>query len=335
MSDPPSSNRNRDDDYSQNQSPRDEYADDEEDLRQLRERRNPRLPPIRNAGMLNQDVIKRRTNGVLSGLNILPADIEKENLHSIARVRGDGNFRESNFSTLKHVPKSRRMFKELLVTGKFKEINKEVEPKIDEQEVYPIDEEDILEYQLFQSIDSWSRRISEFLNLCAGVIVGMFVVFSVVLSTTGNEEEYALYFSQLYTLFINLAVVFSVAETLINYEKFRRLARHNDNDSLKFQGYFIISLVWLILFLLSWLLIVILPIAVVPMSYKNKSKITDRQRLYFEWSNIIVGIIFSLFFALNPFINRDDYYYDSYEKLYSDDDMLAADPDAIEMTAYV
>lgn len=50
---------------------------------------------------------------------------------------------------------------------------------------------------------------------------------------------------------------------------------------------------------------------------------------------MIVGAIFTLFFISTPFVSRDDYYYDSYEKLYSDDDLYAPEPDAVEMTAYV
>jgi len=72
----------------------------------------------------------------------------------------------------------------------------------------------------------------------------MFVVLAMIVSSVKEEEKYALYFSQIYTLFINLAVIFSVAETLINYDKYSRLVMHNDPDAVKFQGYFIISLVW-------------------------------------------------------------------------------------------
>jgi len=167
MSDPPVNKdlQNQEEDIDLDNTERGRYDDDEEDLRQLRQRKNPKLPPIRSTAMLNQDMVKRRTDGTLTGLNILPVDVERENLHSIAQIRGDGTFREAHLNTLKHVPKSRRMFKELLVTGKFKEINREVEPKIEDTEIYPIDDEDILEYQLFQSIDQWSRRVSNFLNL--------------------------------------------------------------------------------------------------------------------------------------------------------------------------
>lgn len=227
-----------------------EYDDDEEDFAELRKRKSFAPQASRANAMAHDEMIKRRTGGTLNHLNIATVDIEKENLHSVVQIRGDGNFREANFSSLKHAPKSKRLFKELLVTGKFKEINKDVEPTVDEQEIYPIDEEDILEYQLFSSIDRWSRRVSNFLNLSAGVIVGMFVVVSIITASVDTEEDYAIYFAQIYTIFVNLAVVFSVAETLINYEKYKRLSDHNDLDALKFQGYFIISLVWTILFML-------------------------------------------------------------------------------------
>jgi hypothetical protein len=325
-----------DDDYSRGDTARDDYDNDEDDIREDRRlNRDTQLPTLRATGMLHQDMIKRRTAGALTGLNILPDDVEQENLHSIAQIRGDGNFRDSNFSTLKHAPKSRRIFKELLITGKFKEINKEVEPMEDGQEVYAVDEEDILEYQLFQSIDSWSRRIAKFLNLCSGVIVGMFVVFAIIVASVGKSEEYALYFCQMYTLFINLAVIFSVAEALINYETYSRLSKHNDADQYKFQGYFIVSMIWLVLFMICWILIVLLPFAVIPMVYDDAVSITSNQRSYFEYSNIFVGSVFTIFFITASFISRDDYFFDSYEKLYSDDDLHAPEPDAIEMTAYV
>lgn len=151
-------------------------------------------------------MIKRRTGGILTSINIVHEDLERENLNSLAKIRGDGGVREGNFQSLRHLPKQSRMYKELLVTGKFTEISKEVEQPQEEQEDYPIDEEDILEYNLFNSIDIWSRRVTSFLNLCSGVIVGMFVVQVMIITSLTDFQSYSisLYFSQVFTLFVNL-----------------------------------------------------------------------------------------------------------------------------------
>lgn len=98
------------------------------------------------------------------------------------------------------------MFKELLVTGDFMPTEKEPEDKDPESNFYDIDEEDILEHSLFESIDKWSRRVTSFLNLFSGVIVGMFVVNFMVVSAVNDNALYSisLYFAQMFTLFVNL-----------------------------------------------------------------------------------------------------------------------------------
>eukprot|EP00343_Euplotes_focardii_P011426 CAMPEP_0205832336 /NCGR_PEP_ID=MMETSP0206-20130828/46673_1 /ASSEMBLY_ACC=CAM_ASM_000279 /TAXON_ID=36767 /ORGANISM="Euplotes focardii, Strain TN1" /LENGTH=158 /DNA_ID=CAMNT_0053137769 /DNA_START=8 /DNA_END=481 /DNA_ORIENTATION=- len=110
-----------------------------------------------NHTMLKQeDLLKRRTGGILTRkINIQNADKERAGLNSLKKIKGDGNIRDANFTSLKRVPNRTRMFKELLVTGRFKEIEHEVEETHEEDEDYDIDEEDILEYQLFNSIDKW------------------------------------------------------------------------------------------------------------------------------------------------------------------------------------
>ena len=166
--------------------------DDYEESRSLRRRSDPNAPSRLPLGShtLNQDVIKRRTGGILTNLNILHSDRERENLHSISKIKGDGVVREEHLKSLKYPPKKNRMFKECLVTGRFREISKEIEPEIDESKLYPIDEEDILEYRLFNSIDIWARRISSFLNLVSGVIVGMFVVQVLIVSALSSTQTY-------------------------------------------------------------------------------------------------------------------------------------------------
>lgn len=138
--------------------------DDQEELRRLREQKHPKLPPLRSATMRQQDVIKRRTGGTVE-VNVKNSDRERDNLNTLARIRGDGNVREDNFKSLRHAPKKTRMFKELLVTGKFKEMNNEGDIRVEEEEIFALDEEDILEYNLFNSMDNWSRRTTSFLNL--------------------------------------------------------------------------------------------------------------------------------------------------------------------------
>lgn len=71
------------------------------------------------------------------------------------------------------------------------------------------------------------------------------------------------------------------------------------------------------------------------MSYKNVNDITSSELTLYHAVTLIVGSVFSLFFVLTPFMKKDDYVFDSYELLYSDDDLYAPEPDAIEMTAYV
>ena len=139
--------------------------DDYEESQSLRRRSDPNAPTrshMRSETIRNQDMIKRRTGGILTNLNILHEDRERENLHSISKIKGDGVVRDEHFKSLKHPPKKIRLFKEWLVSGKFIQISKEVEPEIDETKLYPIDEEDILEYRLFNSIDIWARRVSIF-----------------------------------------------------------------------------------------------------------------------------------------------------------------------------
>ena len=144
------------------------------------------------------------------------------------------------------------MFKERLVQGNFVQIYRDLDQKQEmEGEEFNIDEEDILEYNLFNSIDQWARRVSGFLNICAGVIVGMFVVQVMVVAALGDTESYkiSLYFSQIFTMFVNLCVIFSIAETLIGYDKYSRLRDHSHTETWKFQMYFIISFATSIVFM--------------------------------------------------------------------------------------
>ena len=210
------------------------------------------LDPLDYSMIKQQELLRRRTGGILTGVNIVHADRERSNINSLKKIAGDGNIREANFASLKRQPKRTRMFKELLVTGNFKEIEHEIEDQTTQETVYDIDEEDILEYQLFNSIDKWSRRVTGFLNLFSGVIVGMFVVNVMIISAVNDVAMFSisLYFAQLFTFFVNLCVVFSIAETLISYDKYIRLRDHFHPDTVKFQGYFIISLVTSVVFML-------------------------------------------------------------------------------------
>mmetsp|Transcript_25395 Transcript_25395/g.25133 ORF Transcript_25395/g.25133 Transcript_25395/m.25133 type:complete len:82 (+) Transcript_25395:795-1040(+) len=78
----------------------------------------------------------------------------------------------------------------------------------------------------------------------------------------------------------------------------------------------------------------LLPFVVIEMAYKNVNDITDTEKNLYSAVTLVVGAIFTLFFLLTLFIKRDDYEVDNYEMLYSDDDLYAPDPDAIEMTAF-
>lgn len=129
-------------------------------------------------------------------------------------------------------------------------------------------------------------------------------------------------------------MVFSIAETLITYDKYDRLSFHHHQDTVKFQGYFIISLITSAIFMVCWALMIMLPFAVLSMAYKAQSNITSSDLLLYQIVTLVVGAIFTLYFVLTPFLKRDDYVYDSYEMLYSDDDLYAPEPDAIEMTAF-
>jgi hypothetical protein len=71
------------------------------------------------------------------------------------------------------------------------------------------------------------------------------------------------------------------------------------------------------------------------MSFKNVNDISSSDLNLYQAITLIVGSVFTLYFILTPFIKKDDYVFDSYELLYSDDDLYAPEPDAIEMTAYV
>lgn len=309
---------------------------DQDEYARLSKSKYPKIPPLRTAEMRQQDLIKRRTGGILTGINVMQTDRERHNLNSLAKIRSDGNVRDANFASLKRQPKQSRIFKELLVTGNFKQIEHEIEEQPDKELEYDIDEEDILEYQLFNSIDWWSRRVSAFLNLFTGVIVGMFVVNVMIIAAVNDEALYSisLYFSQLFTFFVNLCVVFSTAESMIGWDKYTRLRDHNHPDTVKFQGYFIVSIIKTIIFMMCWVLILLLPFVVLEMAYKDVNKIKDSERALYQAWTLIVGAVFTLFFVLTPFTKRDDYVFDSYEILYSDDDLYAPEPDAIEMTAF-
>mmetsp|Transcript_25395 Transcript_25395/g.25135 ORF Transcript_25395/g.25135 Transcript_25395/m.25135 type:complete len:81 (+) Transcript_25395:543-785(+) len=73
----------------------------------------------------------------------------------------------------------------------------------------------------------------------------MFVVNLMVILATNDRAMYSisLYFSQTFTLFVNISVVLSIAETLISYDKYKRLKSHHHSDTINFQGLFIISLI--------------------------------------------------------------------------------------------
>ena len=70
------------------------------------------------------------------------------------------------------------------------------------------------------------------------------------------------------------------------------------------------------------------------MAYKDVNDVKNSEKMLYQISTLTVGAIFTIFFILTPFIKRDDYQFDSYELLYSDDDLYAPEPDAIEMTAF-
>jgi len=224
---------------------------DEESHRLKDEKYSESTDPLDYSIIKQNELLRRRTGGILTGVNIVQDDRERSNINSLKKIAGDGNIRDANFASLKRQPKRTRLFKELLVTGNFKEIEHEIEDKKTEENAYDIDEEDILEYQLFNSIDKWSRRVSGFLNLFSGVIVGMFVVNIMIIAAVNDLAMYSisLYFAQLFTFFVNLCVVFSIAETLISYDKYIRLRDHFHPDTVKFQGYFIISLITSAVFL--------------------------------------------------------------------------------------
>lgn len=78
----------------------------------------------------------------------------------------------------------------------------------------------------------------------------------------------------------------------------------------------------------------LLPFVVLKMAYRDINNVKTAEKSLYKFVTIIVGSIFTLFFVLTPFIKRDDYAFDSYEILYSDDDLYAPEPDAIEMTAF-
>jgi len=56
--------------------------------------------------------------------------------------------------------------------------------------------------------------------------------------------------------------------------------------------------------------------------------------LIYEGTTLLNGAIYTVFFIISPFIGKENYVYDSYEMMYSDDDIYAPEPDAIEMTAF-
>jgi len=51
------------------------------------------------------------------------------------------------------------------VSGKFKQIDEPPEETPTDEGIYELDDEDILEYKLFNSIDKWSRRVTGLLNI--------------------------------------------------------------------------------------------------------------------------------------------------------------------------
>ena len=71
------------------------------------------------------------------------------------------------------------------------------------------------------------------------------------------------------------------------------------------------------------------------MAFRDKDTVDSEDLSMYQTITLVVGIVFSIYFVLTPFLKRDDYNFDSYELLYSDDDLYAPEPDAIEMTAFV
>mmetsp|Transcript_16723 Transcript_16723/g.14638 ORF Transcript_16723/g.14638 Transcript_16723/m.14638 type:complete len:82 (+) Transcript_16723:792-1037(+) len=78
----------------------------------------------------------------------------------------------------------------------------------------------------------------------------------------------------------------------------------------------------------------LLPFVVLEMAYKDVNDIKSQEKNLYQIVTLLVGAVFTLFFILTPFLKRDDYELDSYEIMYSDDDLYAPEPDAIEMTAF-
>ena len=175
-----------------------------------------------------------------------------------------------------------------------------------------------------------------FLNLVSGVIVGMFVVQLLVVGALSNIQSYTIgwYYSQIFTFFSNLGLIFSVADSLISYEKYSRLSLHHHPDTVKFQSMFIISVITSVFFFLGWCFLLILPFFVLNMAFKDSSTISSTDVNIYQAATLIDGALFTIYFVLSPFIGKENYVYDSYEMMYSDDDIYAPEPDAIEMTAF-
>ena len=70
------------------------------------------------------------------------------------------------------------------------------------------------------------------------------------------------------------------------------------------------------------------------MAFKDSSTISTTDVNIYQAATLIDGALFTIYFVLSPFIGKENYVYDSYEMMYSDDDIYAPEPDAIEMTAF-
>ena len=140
--------------------------------------------------------------------------------------KAEGILREDNFKSLKTISRS-RIYIENLVTGKFSRIRHELTEE--EAVVENLDEKQAnltLEFDLFNEMEKWSNRTDNFQSMFANCVVGMAISQFIVFFVSANMSNWltlngriCLLWSQIISIFVQLALIFSLAALFIKWQK--------------------------------------------------------------------------------------------------------------------
>lgn len=111
----------------------------------------------------------------------------------------------------------------------------------------------------------------------------------------------SLYFGEIYTIMVNLVLIFSVATTMIKFHRYRVLDKHEDDMKNQFYADFFFHCFFLVGFTVCWILTLLLPRSIMRMSYKAIDNQSDSKIMQYKIIIIVNSIIFLIYWVIGVF----------------------------------